>query len=110
MGAGGCDARLYFVAPSDGGDCVGNEFCRQVGAVRVYADPIGVQGGDFAAYSKAVDRYGFRPWVAGEFGGEVAGEVSAVGGSPVMLMQPSSSQFSSQTWSSSSEPMVTTSG
>ena len=44
------------------------------------ADAIGVQGGDLAGYSDAVDRHGIRPRVAGELGGEVAGEVGPVGG------------------------------
>ena len=47
---------------------------------RVGADPIWVQGGDLAGYSDAVDCHGVRPGVAGELGGEVAGEVCPVGG------------------------------
>ena len=71
---------LYFVTPSERGDRVGDEFRRRIRAGRVGADPIRVEGGDLAGYSDAVECHGVRPRVAGELCGEVAGEVSPVGG------------------------------
>src|SRR5688572_25183399 len=71
---------LYIVIPSERRDRVGEEFRSRIRVGRVGVDPIWVQGGDLAGYSDAVECHGVRPRVAGELGGEVAGEVCAVGG------------------------------
>src|SRR5215207_989515 len=71
---------LYFVTPSQRGDRVGEEFRSRIRVGWAGADPIWVQGGDFAGYSDAVECHRIRPRIAGELGGEVAGEVSPVGG------------------------------
>src|SRR3546814_5959721 len=81
-GACGGHVGVVSLGPVDGGDG-GREDLRGRGrpdcSGRVVADPL-VHGDGFLSHTDAVDLHAPRPRVDGQLGGEVAGEVPAVGG------------------------------
>ena len=77
VGAGGRQVEALIVGVADGGRGVvggigghARECLRRVGG-----DPLGCHGGDLVGEADAVDEDVLGPQVAGEFGGQVAGEV-----------------------------------
>ena len=77
--AGGGDVVVVVAGAVDGVDGVCQDLGGRVGAGGVGADPVGVDRRDLGRDTDAVQGDSGRPGVAGDLGGEVAGEVGAVG-------------------------------